>query len=69
MTKKTMTTDQALSVISEVITFCFEIRGNSNNDKGVEYWIIWTPDMLDMVIEFFKTVKDAKSWIDNQEAA
>lgn len=33
MTKKTMTTDQALSVISEVITFCFEIRGNSNNDK------------------------------------
>ena len=33
MTKKTMTTDQALSVISEVITFCFEIRSNSNNDK------------------------------------
>ena len=38
MTKKTMTTDQALSVISEVITFCFEIRGNSNNDKTELAW-------------------------------
>lgn len=42
---------------------------NAYNDKGVEYWTIWTPEMLDMVAEDFKSIKDAKSWVDNQEAA
>ena len=38
MTKKTMTTDQALSILAELITFNFEIRGNSNNDKTELNW-------------------------------
>ncbi len=42
---------------------------NAYNNKGVEYWTIWTPDMLDMVAEDFKTIKDAKFWVDNQEVA
>ena len=42
---------------------------NSYNDKGVEYWTIWTTEMLDMVAEDFKTIQAAKVWIDNQEAA
>ncbi len=41
---------------------------NAYNDKGVEYWMIWTPDMLDCVAQDFKTIRDAKVWIDNQEA-
>jgi hypothetical protein len=42
---------------------------NAYNNQGVEYWTIWTPEMLDCVAEDFKTIKDAKSWVDNQEAA
>ena len=38
MTKKTMTTNQALSILAELITFNFEIRGNSNNDKTELNW-------------------------------
>lgn len=38
MTKKTMTTEEALLIISEVINFCFEIRGYSNDDKTEKKW-------------------------------
>jgi hypothetical protein len=38
MTKKTMSTEDALLIISEVITFYFEIRGNSNDDKTEKKW-------------------------------
>lgn len=37
MTKKTMTTEDALSIISEVITFYFEIRGKVE-DKTEKNW-------------------------------
>jgi hypothetical protein len=42
---------------------------NAYNEQGVEYWTIWTPEMLDCVAEDFKTINDAKSWVDNQEVA
>ena len=37
MTKKTMTTYQALSIISEVITFYFEIRGKDDDKKELAW--------------------------------
>lgn len=37
MTKKTMTTNQALSIISEVITFYFEIRGKDDDKKELAW--------------------------------
>jgi hypothetical protein len=37
MTKKTMTTDHALSIISEVITFYFEIRGKTDDKKELAW--------------------------------
>ena len=30
---------------------------NAYNDQGVEYWTIWTPEMLDMVAEDFSFIK------------
>ena len=33
-----MSTEDALLIISEVITFYFEIRGNSNDDKTEKKW-------------------------------
>ena len=38
---------------------------NAYNEEGVEYWVVWTPNMLDAVSEDFKTIKDAKIWINN----
>ena len=29
-----------------------------------EYFVIWTPDLADMVGEDFKTIEKAKTWID-----
>ena len=37
MTKKTMTTEDALSIISEVITFYFEIRGKTDDKKEIKW--------------------------------
>jgi len=51
MTKKTMTIEQALSVISEVINYCFEIRGYSNDDKTELAF-------REMVIEAENLIKD-----------
>ena len=40
---------------------------NAYNEEGVEYWVVWTPNMLDAVSEDFKTIKDAKIWIDKKQ--
>lgn len=37
MTKKTMTTEDASSIISEVITFYFEIRGKTDDKKEIKW--------------------------------
>jgi hypothetical protein len=39
---------------------------NAYNEKGVEYWTIWTPDYQDLVSEDFKTISLAKKWIDER---
>ena len=38
---------------------------NAYNEKGIEYWTVWTPDLTDVVAEDFKTVDHAKKWVDN----
>ena len=37
MTKKTMTTEDALSIIAEVITFYFEIRGKVEDKTELDW--------------------------------
>ena len=34
-----------------------------DNNKN-EYFVIWSPDLTDMVGEDFKTIEKAKTWID-----
>jgi hypothetical protein len=37
MTKKTMTNDQALRILSEVITYYFEIRGKTDDREEINW--------------------------------
>jgi hypothetical protein len=39
---------------------------NAYNEKGIEYWTIWTPDCQDLVSEDFKTISLAKKWVDER---
>lgn len=59
MTKKTMTTEEALLIISEVITFYFEIRGNSNDDKTEKKWRNQILNAEDVINKALRKQKEA----------
>jgi hypothetical protein len=59
MTKKTMSTEDALLIISEVITFYFEIRGNSNDDKTEKKWRNQILNAEDVINKALKKQKEA----------
>jgi len=40
----------------------------SRGYKLLNYWKIWTPNMLDVVGEDFKSLKSAKKWIDENQS-
>ena len=54
-----MTTEEALLIISEVITFYFEIRGNSNDDKTEKKWRNQILNAEDVINKALRKQKEA----------
>jgi hypothetical protein len=42
-----------------------DYQQQSEEYDEIDRYLIWSPDMLDLVAEEFKTKSDAKQWIDD----
>lgn len=45
-----------------------DYQKGSSNYKEINRFVIWTPNMLDMVAEEFETLDEAKLWVDDNES-
>ena len=45
-----------------------DYQQGSSNYEAINRYLIWTPNMLDVVGEEFETLEEAKSWVDENES-
>ena len=46
----------------------YDYQHLSSNYEKINRFVIWTPNMLDMVAEEFDTFDEAKLWVDDNES-